>query len=122
MAHPLSVFGVASKLPTLRPFVKLKCPLLFDILDFQLLQCGGNLCFAHPRKLVRRKFILGTAAPDSLLSSRTESGFCALNRSASITRDKVMCRNVLRSYRALYRICDSVRLFVDFFELAALNE
>ena len=33
-----------------------------------------------------------------------------------------MCRNVLCSYRALYRIGDSVRLFVDLIELATFNE
>ena len=121
LAHPLGVFRVGSQLPALRLFANLKCPLLFDTLDFQLLQCGGNFCLAYPRKLIGEN---SSSAPASLIasvSSRTESGFCALNRSASITRDKVMS---YKSYAPI-ALCIASAIWSAFcrsIELATFNE
>src|SRR5262249_39988640 len=39
LSHPLRVFRVGNQLPAVCLFVNLKCPLLLDTLDFQLLEC-----------------------------------------------------------------------------------
>src|SRR6266516_5887870 len=52
--------------------------------------------------------------------SLVESGFCALKRSASMTRARFMC--LIRADRTLNCVCDAVGVFVDLIELTALDQ
>src|SRR5215831_20091963 len=65
-------------------------------------------------------FARSSSAPlIAVVISRIESGFCALKRSASITRVRVI---ELRSDRALNRVRNPICLFVDHLKLASFDE
>src|SRR4029077_9612362 len=53
-------------------------------------------------------------------NSFVASGFCALNKSASITRARFIC--ILCSDHALNCLSDAIGLFVDLVEFAALDQ